>query len=81
MASKDPRDRIAIQGGQIGWIEAMSRLATHSSVPLSKQRREPGPGLSALQIRPPVLHEQSAGCCNEHCSDYGGGHQHDMHDQ
>ncbi len=68
MASKDPPDRIAIQGGQIGWIEAIDHFAAHGLVPLSDPRRELGPGLSALQIRPPVRHKQSAGYRDEHCN-------------
>jgi hypothetical protein len=81
MASKDPPDRIGIQGGQIGWIEAIDRFAAHGLVPLSDPWRELGPGLSALQIRPPVRHKQCAGCCNQHCNAQGGGHDHNMHNQ
>lgn len=76
MASKDPPDRIAIQGGQIGWIEAIDRFAAHGLVPLSDPWREPSPGSPTLQIRAPILHKQYAGCCNEHCNDCRGGHQH-----
>jgi hypothetical protein len=65
LASKDPPHRIAIQGGQIGWIEAIDRFAAHGLVLLSDPWRELGPGLSALQVRPPVRHKQCAGCCDE----------------
>jgi hypothetical protein len=81
MASKDPLGRMVVQGRPISWIDTMSGLAANSSVPFSNQRREPGPGSPALQIRAPILHKQYAGCCNEHCNDYRGGHQHNMHDQ
>jgi hypothetical protein len=81
MASKHPPDRIAIQGGQIGWTEAIDRFAAYGLVPLSDPWCELGPGLSALQIRPPVRHKQCAGCCNEQCNAQGGGHDHNMHNQ
>jgi hypothetical protein len=81
MASKDPLDRIVIQGGQLSRTEAISRFAPHGLVALGNQRRELNPGLSALQICPPVRHKQCAGSCDEHCKDCSGGHQNSMHDQ
>jgi hypothetical protein len=81
MASKDPPDRIATQGRQIGWIEAIDRFAARGLVPLSDPWREFRPSLSVLQIRPTLCHKQCGGGCDEHCNDRRGGYQHDMHDQ